>query len=42
MVTGIFGAPGSLAHFASSSAAENGVAKTGTFSFGHRSISAPK
>ena len=42
MVTGIFGARGSLAHLASSSAAENGVAKTGSLSFGHRSMSAPK
>ncbi len=41
-VTGILGAPGSLAHLAASSAAENGVANTGTFSCGQRSSSAPK
>ena len=40
-VTGISGAPGSLARLAASSAAVKGVAKIGTFSCGHRSRIAP-
>ena len=40
-VTGIFGAFGSPARLASSSAAANGVMKTGASSCGQKSISAP-
>ena len=42
IVTGISGAPGSLARLAANKAAVKGVAKIGTFSFGHKSRMAPK